>query len=123
MRSRPIRESWPIIDSADNCIIRRTVDVYNWGGSGFAPVEYMIGRLLSDEFRPYAIANRGVNLWQAADADSCGMEAAYAACLVDQLLCSQHMGDRQTDRLTTGLGLFAMLAHLLPSLQVVDHRH
>lgn len=45
------------------------------------PDSYVVGRMLADELRRYEISEWSENIWDAADADSSGLEAAYAALL------------------------------------------
>lgn len=45
------------------------------------PGAYSIGRLLADALYPYEMAERGASVWDAADADSSGLEAAWASLL------------------------------------------
>lgn len=45
------------------------------------PESFIVGRLLADEIRRFDIEEHGINAWDAADADSSGTEAAWAALL------------------------------------------
>ena len=45
------------------------------------PDSYVVGRILADELRRFEISEWSENVWDAADADSSGLEAAYAALL------------------------------------------
>jgi len=45
------------------------------------PDYFTVGRILADELRRYEIMDWGDNVWDAADADSSGLEAAYASLL------------------------------------------
>ena len=42
---------------------------------------FIVGRILADEIHRFEIEDRGENVWDAADADSSGVEAAWASVL------------------------------------------
>ena len=43
-----------------------------------------VGRMLADELRRYDIAEKGESVWRAADADSSGLESAWASLLDEE---------------------------------------
>ncbi len=46
-----------------------------------SPEAFSVGRVLTDELRRFEIDERGETMWDVADADSSGLEAAWAALL------------------------------------------
>ena len=68
--------------------------VVSWSAKVFAlandiqlpdgPGEFIVGRILADELRRYDIAECHEGIWDVADADSSGLEAAWASLLDEQ---------------------------------------
>src|SRR5437868_1157122 len=48
------------------------------------PDSFVVGRLLADEIRRYKAEEWGVSAWDVADADSSGLEGAFASLLDEE---------------------------------------
>ena len=70
----------------NDLVVAWVVDVKAYGEDSdqiAEPGVFTVGRLLADELRRFEIAECGEQVWQVADADSSGLEAAWTS-LLDQ---------------------------------------
>lgn len=84
---RAIRESQLIHHEPDDYASSWCVDVMaatDLSAPASGPEAYPVGRILADELRRFEIAEWGEDVWTVADADSSGLEAAWAAVLDEE---------------------------------------
>ena len=84
-----LNHSYSLIrDEPEDCVVRwradlvAPVDFYRHDPG--QPEEFVVGRILADEIRRYEIEEWGESAWDVADADSSGLESAYAGLLHEE---------------------------------------
>ncbi len=84
-----LNHSYSLIrDEPEDCVVRWRADLvatvdYDRHDPG-QPEEFVVGRILADEIRRYEIEEWGESAWDVADADSSGLESAYAGLLHEE---------------------------------------
>ena len=79
------KRTWSLVDyQPDSVVVPWRIDVFALTGEENPEPgrdNFLVGRLMADELRVGDIEERGGNVWDAADNDSSGLEAAWASLL------------------------------------------
>ena len=81
MRLEATRDQKLIRDEPDDHAISWSFKIYALSDDENNPEEFVVGRILADELHRYELAEGGEDIWDVADADSSGLEAAWASLL------------------------------------------